>query len=234
MKPLKLSLLALILCCVYINAAAQDTLLLKTGAELYVKIEKLDAVTVSYHKLNIDTALYILQKSEVFMIKFANGTKYIVEAASLLEASAPSALNEKKLAEEYNNYRYLYESRKVKGIALLSIGGTFLVTGLPLLITGSLKQRQANIDANIKYQQTGLTPAVDHLAVRMIVPGAVFTAVSIPLSIVGATYLGSMPRYKGMMNDSKALLSIGPNIQPIIPAGNIYGTQAGIAMLLTF
>ncbi len=60
---------------------AQDVIFKKNGDEISAKIEEVGITEVKYKKFdNQDGPWYTIQKSEVFMIKYANGTKEVFSA----------------------------------------------------------------------------------------------------------------------------------------------------------
>ena len=67
---------------VFINALnAQDFIIKKNGDEVTAKIEEVGVSEIKYKKFdNQDGPLYTILKSEIFMIKYANGTKEVFSA----------------------------------------------------------------------------------------------------------------------------------------------------------
>jgi hypothetical protein len=75
----------LILISVFLFTAvnAQDVIFKKNGDEINAKVEEVGVNEVKYKKFdNQDGPMYTLLKSEIFMIKFANGTKEVFNAES--------------------------------------------------------------------------------------------------------------------------------------------------------
>ena len=63
---------------------AQDTLTLKTGQDMKVKVLEVLSTEIKYKPFdNLDGAVYQIDKPLVFMIKFANGKKEVIESASV-------------------------------------------------------------------------------------------------------------------------------------------------------
>lgn len=113
MKTLMITLTTLCLC-VY-TATAQDTLLLLNGDDLYVKVEKIDGATISY-TIPPDTTLFTLNKEEVFMVKFANGTRYTLTKTQTKEESKrqlEDAAKKKQALESYEKYNGIYNRKKL-------------------------------------------------------------------------------------------------------------------------
>jgi hypothetical protein len=65
-------------------AQAQDTLILKNGQELKVKVLEILSTEIKYKPSdNLDGPVYQVNKPLVYMIKFANGKKEFIEAAAV-------------------------------------------------------------------------------------------------------------------------------------------------------
>lgn len=75
MKKFILILMSLFL---FTAVNAQDVIFKKNGDEINAKVEEVGVYEVKYKKFdNQDGPLYTLLKTEIFMIKFANGTKEV-------------------------------------------------------------------------------------------------------------------------------------------------------------
>ncbi|MEM6522940.1 MAG: hypothetical protein AAF693_04075 [Bacteroidota bacterium] len=63
--------------------AAQDIIILKNGEELEAKVSEILRTSIKYKRFdNLSGPIYTLQKSEVFMIKFENGTKEVFNTSA--------------------------------------------------------------------------------------------------------------------------------------------------------
>lgn len=232
-KTLMITLTTLCLC-VY-TATAQDTLLLLNGDDLYVKVEKIDGATISY-TIPPDTTLFTLNKEEVFMVKFANGTRYTIYTPQPKQVSrekVKEALTKKLALGDYERYKKGYQRRKVSGIVLLSIGGAFATTGITLICEGIRIDRRdyANLQNQYNhYQSTYYSPR----GMWMSVGGGVLTGASFPFLLIGTINISLMPKYKRKMNEARQQLSFAPVTQPLQPVGNIGGSYTGMAMRISF
>ncbi len=83
-------------------AQTQDTLILKNGQELKVKVLEILSTEIKYKPFdNLDGPIYQTDKPSVFMIKFANGKREVIDSASVqtptnaqnLANIAPQAVN---------------------------------------------------------------------------------------------------------------------------------------------
>jgi hypothetical protein len=68
--------IVLIILCACCNTWAQDVIVKKNGEEILAKVEDVSSTVIKYKKTsNLSGPLYTIQKSEVFMIKYENGSR---------------------------------------------------------------------------------------------------------------------------------------------------------------
>jgi hypothetical protein len=80
-----------------LSSFAQDVITKQNGDEINSKIMEVNVDNIKYKKSdNPEGPLYSIPKSEVFMIKYANGTKDVFAAAKATPAAAPSDSANKK------------------------------------------------------------------------------------------------------------------------------------------
>lgn len=231
MKTLAITLTMLCLC-VYM-ATAQDTLLLKNGDELHVKVEKIDEATITYSIPPV-SVVYTKDKSDVFMVKFASGTKYVISGNERqMKREIEAAIRKKDATYDYERFKKGYTRRKISGITLLSIGGAFATTGITLICEGiridrkdyAYHQSQNQYPSSEWYPQRGMW---------MSVGGIILTVASFPPLLIGTINISLMPKYKRKVNEAKQQLSFAPVTQPLQPVGNIGGSYTGMAMRINF
>ncbi|MER2996920.1 hypothetical protein [Pontibacter populi] len=88
MKKLLFTCLALF---VVIACQAQDILTKRNGDELQVKVQEITLTEVKYKRFdNLEGPLISILKSEVFMIKYENGSKTVITAEPAQQATTPS------------------------------------------------------------------------------------------------------------------------------------------------
>lgn len=69
---------------------SQDIIILKTGDELQSIVHEIDIDVIKYKKFeNQEGPLYTIEKSKVFMIKYANGTKDVFNDQPLVQDNEP-------------------------------------------------------------------------------------------------------------------------------------------------
>ena len=88
---MRTSILLLLFACFSFLAHGQDVLTKRTGEELNVKVIEITPTEVKYRRTdNPDGPLIGVWKAEVFMIRYANGTKDILNAPPV---ASPAAIN---------------------------------------------------------------------------------------------------------------------------------------------
>lgn len=219
MKTLLLTIAGL---CLYIGTlSAQDTLLLKTGDELYVKVEKIDAATITY-TLPPDSTIKTINKADVFMLKFANGLKYVMGSEAgkeITKQDIDKAVQQKLSITEYAKYTRTYERRKRTGVALMATGGTLVTLG-GILLAVYIPASKVNTPYNSSYLG--------------IIGGSYAMGASFPLLLSGTIVVAKLPKYKRKMDEAKQQLSFAPVTQPLQPIGNMGGNYTGLAMRINF
>lgn len=84
---------------------SQDVIILKSGDEIQAKVEEIKPDVVTYRKYeNLQGPLYTIEKSKIFMIKYANGSKDLFPEyrATLETPSAPQTPNPQQTAPMQN------------------------------------------------------------------------------------------------------------------------------------
>ena len=128
-----------------------DILIFKDGTELRVKLEEVRPRELKYRECDvIDGPLYTVEKSKVFMVKYANGTKEVFKT----EAIEPS-----KPTPNQHQYNQGYKPLKTNGLAiaslvlgLLGIYPLSIITGIPAIICATLALNQIKSEP-YKYSQ---------------------------------------------------------------------------------
>ncbi|OON68356.1 hypothetical protein [Hymenobacter sp. CRA2] len=88
----RLLLLLVFALCFAHAARAQDILTKRTGDELSVKVLEVTPTEIRYKRTdNPDGPLFVVMRADVFMIKYANGTKEVMNAAPGASMSAAGA-----------------------------------------------------------------------------------------------------------------------------------------------
>ena len=94
---MKILLLLLIAISAATTGFAQDIIVKKTGEEIQAKVQELTPEAIKYRRFDyLDGPVYSIWKREVFMIRYENGTKDLINPSS----PAPSAYNQPQPAFE--------------------------------------------------------------------------------------------------------------------------------------
>lgn len=222
---------------------AQDVMILRNGDEVNVKVTEVGVELVKYKRTdNPDGPAYEQRKSEVFMIKYANGAKDVfttntstsVSSTTMGNTAPPSGIDKyKPIQSDYEKYMRMYNRRKVSGTICTSIGVPFVVLGVSLLAGGiSANELYYARNYNNSYY-TNYNYYGDH-GTGAITAGSIFLAAGIPLTIVGAVKLGTSNKYLRKALEARPTLSFAPSVEPIKPVGNFGGSAMGLAMHVTF
>lgn len=130
-----------------IAANAQDFIILKNGEEIKSIVKEIDLDVVRYQKFDNQTGpVYVIKKSEVFLVKYANGTKDVINAQSEAPKTQPVESVVKKKEEVSPrpklNKDYLidrdYRKNQGSGAALVSVGSILLMGSVPMIAMGSV------------------------------------------------------------------------------------------------
>ena len=57
---------------------SQDIIMMRTGEEIKAKVQEVGTDQIKYNKYGTDAPLYVIKKADVFMIKYENGTKDLI------------------------------------------------------------------------------------------------------------------------------------------------------------
>lgn len=191
MKKLITSLLAL---AAFINLAfAQDNIILRTGEEIKAKVQEIGLADIKYKKTDNPTGpLYTILKSDVFMIKYENGTKDVFAA---YQPSAPTYSNygnkPMPFGGDYNQLRKAGTKRIVAGAVLTGLS-------LPMLVTGAALASTANTYYYDQYGY-GYTSTND----GQMVAGIALVMTSVAALVVGPITLSKGVKYRRMARTVK-------------------------------
>ncbi len=116
---------------------AQDVLFKLDGEQVAVKVLEITPSEVKYKLTsNPDGPTYVLPKSEVFMVEYANGSKDVF-GAKVAPLEKPSQTKHSR--EERTENEKLYRQQKGGGIAAVIIGSVVTVSAVPFLVIGILE-----------------------------------------------------------------------------------------------
>ncbi len=126
-------LLVVITLCIYGISYSQDNIVLKNGEEISAKVLEIGTGEIKYKKAsNPEGPTYSIAKSEVFMIKYENGTKEIInkiESEDPKSVATPEKATEDKPAGTAGKKSYIEKVRDIQSIDpsfSLYLGNTWL------------------------------------------------------------------------------------------------------------
>ena len=110
--------------------SACDMIIFNNGNEVSAKVLEITSIEVKYKKCEFaDGPLYVANKTDIFMIKYANGLKDVFKSSEKLEYHVQNS-NSKKTS--FTNYK-----KKIQPLSILSV--VFGVLGIwPLPIIGGI------------------------------------------------------------------------------------------------
>jgi hypothetical protein len=125
---------------------AQDVITLKNGQEIQALVQKISEVDVEYKKFeNPNGPNYLLRKSEIFMIKYANGSRdvfTVFKADANRQNNFLSMSDEQKALFLRDNHPELYQRflegllRSKRGKNCIGVGSVFSIAGAIGMIKG--------------------------------------------------------------------------------------------------
>lgn len=116
-------LLVILIACLSIVSNAQDTLTMRSGDQLIVKVIEVGSTEVKYKKVsNLNGPIFSTLKSDLTMIRYENGSK---DEFSNPKIESPKT-EENQFNQGYNDATKYYKSYKLAGTAV------FITTAFPL------------------------------------------------------------------------------------------------------
>src|SRR5688500_6670041 len=101
-----------------IEVKAQDLIILKNGDEVLAKVFEVTPSEIKYRRFdNPDGPLYTMEKSEVFLVKYENGTKDVFDEE--IPTREPKVID-KKLNNANSSLSRVYFLRKTPSASSLS------------------------------------------------------------------------------------------------------------------
>lgn len=126
---------------------SQDMILKKTGDEIAAKVSEISPKEIKYKNFdNLDGPIHILSKSEVFMIRYENGSKDIFTEEEVEKSFSASG---EDLSAEGQRDATLHYTGKRSGAAWVvttTVLFTPLVGIIPALVCQSTKPSYRNLD----------------------------------------------------------------------------------------
>lgn len=217
----KISIIAFALLA-FISANAQDMLILKSGEDINSKIVEVGNQEIKYKKFeNLDGPTYTISKTDVFMIKYQNGTKETFDNS----IASPKPNLKSPVTQPAKTNSYSDHSHKLqKGKLLTGLGTSFTTVGTALLISGGV------VFANSYDYYTGYYDIIaeDNGIIMMAVGGAAFAA-GLPMMITGLVKMGSAKKGIRLSQNSQASLHLAPTVIPnYSKSGNTPGMYLGL------
>jgi hypothetical protein len=162
-------------CCGFM-VYAQDIITLKTGEEIEVEVQEIGVDSIKYKKPGTEGPMYTIRKTEIFMIKYANGEKETfkdepVQAAANTGISAPPdnfTTGQRWGAWALNNFvlpglgSYVIMKDWAGGSVILGLGlGGIIVTSVGVSTISTAYKDVEETQGSGRYQYTTVERQID-------------------------------------------------------------------------
>jgi hypothetical protein len=113
-----------------------DVVIFKNGDEVKAKVLEITPIEIKYKKcLSPDGPLYVVKKYDVFMIKYANGTKEVIKGDNPMSSNNNNTDEAKKTKEEQEHIKQCEANSRWAHRIILPIGAilaALYITGIVL------------------------------------------------------------------------------------------------------
>ncbi|MCX6187076.1 MAG: hypothetical protein NTU43_08785 [Bacteroidetes bacterium] len=158
MKHLKLFFIAFLITS---SVFAQDILVLRNGNEIKSKVLEITPTEIKYNKYDSKSSVLItILKSEVFMIKYEDGTKDLFSETKKVEQKKIEEPNSEDLFQKGQDDSYQYYSNAGPGTGTLFT--TLFAGGIVGLIPAIICSSTTPSDNNLNYPNYELIKNIDY------------------------------------------------------------------------
>ncbi len=138
------------------NDGPCDVIVLKNGVEINAIVLEVSPIEVKYKKCDLpDSPMYIAEKADVFMIKYANGTKDVFKTEEKAKVSVTYSGSGLGGSNNTNTTAGSSKGKQTPDLAVLSIVlgifGLFSIGSIPAIIAGNSALRKIEAQPN-KYE----------------------------------------------------------------------------------
>lgn len=200
----KIIIIVLALAASSLSAMAQDVITKKDGTDVKVKVREISDDAIRYHRWdNLEGPIYVIKKSDIYMIRFENGSVEIMDSTPVSDGEDSSYAPQKASSA---TQRYPANSSPYVSGEYYALHPEYLAAGLNYRrIKSNYDKRDYSKLANPKY-----SPGLAWL--NLVLPG--LAQFSMGESGKGCVYLGvglgcSLLTGVGVADDSPGLLIVG-------------------------
>lgn len=184
--------------------SAQDIITLKTGEEIKAKVVEIEPSVIKYKKWeNLSGPAYSLNKSEVFMVQYENGSKEVFTNLQQAPANEPNNTTLKPKPVTYK-----YKNEIAGGATMTALGAAFIPTGLALTIIGGFEEGTYSYN-----YYTGRYEYYDASALWG--TGAAFLITGTAFAIAGPIQLSKGIKHRKEFKRSRTTLEFTPIANPV-------------------
>ncbi|PBQ34066.1 hypothetical protein CNR22_20550 [Sphingobacteriaceae bacterium] len=114
-----------------------DVLVFKDGSEIKGKVKEIGSSEIKYKRCDIpDGPTYVSKTSEIFMIKYSNGTREVIKSEPAPRVQSPEPVRSRPNSNQTTDYRKSKYARQVHPAAIASL--VFSSLALFILYLGAL------------------------------------------------------------------------------------------------
>jgi hypothetical protein len=234
------------------TVSAQDVIHFLNGSEVSAIVLEISSTEVRYRRVdNPDGPVFSTPRSELFMIKYANGTKEMMSGTAATPATQPETPSQTQpepsqeftsgqtprpsqkqsapaLADidpigkrTYDENMRIARKKVISGAVLTGIGMPCLIASVPVLYYGSLVAANPWIE--------------DGVSDIYVVSGVLLLAAGLPMTIIGAVNLGSSGKYRRRAKQLMGTASVTPAILRMDSYhGGLVDTRPGYGITATY
>jgi hypothetical protein len=150
----KITLLFILFVCSSNIIKAQDTLSMRTGENILVKVIEVGTTEVKYKKLdNLNGPIFSILKSDLLIVKYENGTKDDFSSIKKIEENNLYIIDDS--IQGKNDAKRFYDGYKTAGTAVITTG-YFLPLLIPALSISIATTTKVPKDENLNYPSNSL------------------------------------------------------------------------------
>lgn len=175
------------------NLLAQDNIVMRNGEEIKAKVQEVGLKEIKYKKAdNLNGPVYTVLKTDVFIIKYENGSKEVFgsaeeapAAAPIAESKEPPLVREQRREREPRHERERrveYQQDHKPGVKKIVGGAIMTGFGIPVLAGGVTL---LTVGASAFEATSTRNPIADGFSVGLVAVGSVITAGGIVIEVLG-------------------------------------------------
>lgn len=227
---------------------SQDIITLRNGDDIEAKVLEIDSRTVKYRLFGEpDGVIYVLDKSELLIIRYENGRKEVFADQSEDNLFAPQSEPEKSIVPgmKYRELKHLYKASDYVSTPgdpyLPGVSGvlSFLIPGLGQMVCDEVGRGFGYLGGSVGLALlTGIGAGYSYMSTGAAIVALVGSVGWITLDVIAIVDAVKVAKVKNMyVQDMRNKYSIDVNMLPsvdYIPTGNGMQPTIGLTVALNF